>query len=70
MLTRDLCRRLRTVAIIRVARWRWFEAADGIERGVAKTIQQKKVTYDLERQMAGATKVKTSEFAKYIVENI
>ena len=44
--------------------------ADGIERGMAKTIQQKKVTYDLERQMAGATKVKTSEFAKYIVENI
>ena len=49
---------------------KWFEAADGIERGVARTIQQKKVTYDLERQMAGATKVKTSEFAKYIVENI
>jgi isocitrate dehydrogenase len=49
---------------------RWFEAADGIERGMAKTIQQKKVTYDLERQMEGATKVKSSEFAKYIVENV
>ncbi len=49
---------------------KWNEAADGIERGIAKTIQQKKVTYDLERQMTGATKVKTSEFAKYIVENI
>ncbi len=48
----------------------WHEAADGIERGVATTIQQKRVTYDLERQMEGATKVKTSEFAKYIVENI
>jgi len=48
----------------------WYEAADAIERGIAKTIQQKKVTYDLERQMAGATKVKTSEFAKYIVENV
>ncbi len=48
----------------------WLEAADAIETGMAKTIQQKKVTYDLERQMAGATKVKTSEFAKYIVENI
>ncbi len=48
----------------------WFEAADGVERGVARTIQQKKVTYDLERQMEGATKVKTSEFAKYIVENV
>jgi isocitrate dehydrogenase len=49
---------------------RWLEAADGVERGVARTIHQKKVTYDLERQMEGATKVKTSEFAKYIVENI
>ncbi|HEX8254710.1 MAG TPA: isocitrate dehydrogenase (NADP(+)) [Thermoanaerobaculia bacterium] len=49
---------------------KWFEAADAIETGIAKTIQQKKVTYDLERQMTGATKVKTSEFAKAIVENI
>jgi isocitrate dehydrogenase len=49
---------------------RWFEAADAIERGMARTIQQKRVTYDLERQMTGATKVKTSEFAKYVVENI
>jgi isocitrate dehydrogenase len=49
---------------------RWFEAADAIENGIAKTIQQKKVTYDLERQMSGATKVKTSEFAKHIVENL
>jgi isocitrate dehydrogenase len=48
----------------------WDEAADAIERGLAKTIGQKKVTYDLERLMQGATKVKTSEFAKYIVENI
>ena len=48
----------------------WLEAADAIEKGVARTIQQKKVTYDLERQMPGATKVKTSEFAKHIVENI
>ena len=49
---------------------KWWEAADAIERGMAKTIQQKKVTYDLERMMEGATKVKTSEFGKYIVENI
>ena len=49
---------------------RWDEAADAIERGVAETIRQKKVTYDLERQMQGATKVKTSEFAKAIVANI
>jgi isocitrate dehydrogenase len=49
---------------------KWFEAADGIERGVAKTIQQKRVTYDLERQMDGAIKVKTSEFARAVVENM
>ena len=49
---------------------KWFEAADAIERAIAKTIAQKKVTYDLERLMQGATKVKTSEFGKAIVENI
>ncbi|HJW94676.1 MAG TPA: isocitrate/isopropylmalate family dehydrogenase, partial [Thermoanaerobaculia bacterium] len=49
---------------------RWFEAAEAIEAAVAKTISQKKVTYDLERQMAGATKVSTSEFGRTIVENI
>jgi len=49
---------------------RWFEAAEAIETAVAKTITQKKVTYDLERQMDGATKVSTSEFGKAIVENI
>ena len=31
---------------------------------------QKKVTYDLERQMEGATKVSTSEFGRAIVENV
>jgi isocitrate dehydrogenase len=49
---------------------KWWEAADAIERGLAKTIQQKRVTYDLERQMEGATKVSTSEFGRAIVENI
>lgn len=48
----------------------WTEAADLIYSALAKTIQQKKVTYDMERLMAGATKVKTSEFANYIVENM
>ena len=49
---------------------KWWEAADAIERGIATTIRQKRVTYDLERQMEGATKLKTSEFARAIVENI
>jgi isocitrate dehydrogenase len=49
---------------------KWWEAADAIESGIAKTIQQKRVTYDLERQMIGATRLSTSEFGRAIVENI
>jgi isocitrate dehydrogenase len=48
----------------------WNEAADLIERGLERTIEQKKVTYDFERLMEGATKVKTSEFASYIIGNM
>ena len=43
---------------------------DLIEKGIQQTIEQKKVTYDFERLMPGATKVKTSEFASYIIENM
>ncbi|MFY9751698.1 MAG: NADP-dependent isocitrate dehydrogenase [Candidatus Acidiferrales bacterium] len=48
----------------------WKEAAALIENGIARTIQQKRVTYDLERLMQGATKLKTSEFATAIIENM
>ncbi len=48
----------------------WGEAARLIEEGIGKTILQKRVTYDLERLMPGATKVKTSEFASAIIENM
>ena len=48
----------------------WNEAADLIEGGMERTILQKKVTYDFERLMQGATKVKTSEFADSIIENM
>jgi len=48
----------------------WSEAARLIEDGIARTIQQKKVTYDLERMMPGATKVGTSAFATAIIENM
>lgn len=48
----------------------WKDVAQTIERAFAKTIQQGKVTYDLERLMTSATKLKTSEFAKAIVENM
>ncbi len=48
----------------------WSEAARLIENSMARTIQQKYVTYDFERQMQGATKAKTSEFATRIIQNM
>jgi isocitrate dehydrogenase len=47
----------------------WQEAADLVIHGLEETILQKRVTYDLERLMDGATKVRTSEFATAIIEN-
>jgi isocitrate dehydrogenase len=48
----------------------WPEAAKLIESSLEKTIQQKYVTYDFERQMQGATKAKTSEFASRMISNM
>lgn len=48
----------------------WNEAGKMIEISLAKTISNKTVTYDLERQMEGATKLKTSEFGQKIIENM
>ncbi|MCK5327101.1 MAG: NADP-dependent isocitrate dehydrogenase, partial [Candidatus Latescibacteria bacterium] len=48
----------------------WKEAADLVVRGLAETITQKRVTYDLERQMEGATLVMCSEFGAAIAENM
>jgi isocitrate dehydrogenase len=48
----------------------WREAAELIYKGIQETIKQKRVTYDLERLMEGATKVKTSEFGTAIIENM
>ena len=48
----------------------WKEAAKLIEDGIARTIQQKRVTYDLERLMPGAVKLGTSSFASAIIENM
>src|SRR6185437_12450990 len=47
----------------------WNEAADLVEQGLERTIEQKKVTYDFERLMEGATRVKTSEFGNFIIVN-
>ncbi|MBI3263912.1 MAG: isocitrate dehydrogenase (NADP(+)) [Acidobacteria bacterium] len=48
----------------------WREPADLIERALERTIQQKKVTYDLARQMDGATELKTSQFGDAIIANM
>ncbi|MDP3024718.1 MAG: isocitrate dehydrogenase (NADP(+)) [candidate division Zixibacteria bacterium] len=48
----------------------WREAAELIYKGIQETIKQKRVTYDLERLMEGATKVRTSEFGTAIIENM
>jgi isocitrate dehydrogenase len=48
----------------------WDEAADLIIGSLEKTIAQKRVTYDFERLMSGATLLKTSEFGNAMVENM
>lgn len=48
----------------------WHEAAKLIEDSLEHTIQQKKVTYDFERMLEGATKVATSEFASHMIQNM
>jgi isocitrate dehydrogenase len=56
---------------VMLLRWLgWGEAADRVEHGLAETISQKRVTYDLERQMDGATLLKTSQFADAIIGNL
>ena len=48
----------------------WTEAAEKIERGISKSIAAKTVTYDFERLMEGATKLKCSEFGDAIISNM
>ena len=48
----------------------WNEAAEAVNRGMGGAIDAKTVTYDLERQMEGATTVKTSEFGQAVIEHM
>ena len=48
----------------------WNDAAELVSEALKRTIAQKRVTYDLERQMEGATRLKTSEFGAAIVDNM
>ena len=48
----------------------WNEAGKLIERAIESAIEQKRVTYDFERQMDGATLVSCSGFGDVLIENI
>jgi len=56
---------------VMLLRWLdWQEAANAVEKGLEASVAEKRVTYDLARQMKGATEVKTSEFAEAIIGNL
>lgn len=48
----------------------WQEAADLIYKGLSGAIGAKRVTYDFERLMEGATLLKTSEFGDEVIKNM
>ena len=48
----------------------WKEVSEAIQTALQKTIQAKIVTYDLARQLRGATQVKCSEFGRAIIKNM
>jgi isocitrate dehydrogenase len=48
----------------------WKEAADLIVKGLQDSILKKRVTYDFERQMEGAVKLKCSDFGTEIISNM
>jgi len=48
----------------------WSDAADAIIRGLSGAIAARRVTYDLARQMPGATEVSTSQFAECIIDHV
>jgi isocitrate dehydrogenase len=48
----------------------WNEVGKRIPKALEKTISQKRVTYDLARQMRGAKKLRCSEFATAVIENL
>jgi isocitrate dehydrogenase len=48
----------------------WFDAADIIRDAVEETIQDRTVTYDIDRQIEGGERVSTSRFAELVAEKI
>jgi isocitrate dehydrogenase len=48
----------------------WRDVAELIEKGISGAVAARTVTYDLERQMEGARLLKTSEFARAIIDHM
>ncbi len=48
----------------------WFDAADLVRDAVEETIQDRTVTYDIDRQIEGGERVSTSTFAELVAEKI
>jgi isocitrate dehydrogenase len=57
-------------AVMMLEHMKWLEAAAMIVSGIEGAIKARTVTYDLERQMEGATKVGTSGFADAIIKHM
>lgn len=48
----------------------WFDASNHVKESVEETLLDKTVTYDVYRQIKGGEKVKCSEFAEKVIENM
>ncbi|MHC4197779.1 MAG: isocitrate dehydrogenase (NADP(+)) [Planctomycetota bacterium] len=48
----------------------WDEGAECLISAIGKTVSQKKVTYDLARQIEGATELSTSDFGNELIKNM
>ena len=57
-------------AVMMLEYMEWNEAADLVNKGLEGAVEAKTVTYDLERQMEGATKVSTSQFGEAIIQHM
>jgi len=57
-------------AVMMLEHMKWQEAAEAVVRGLEGAVAAKTVTYDLERQMEGATTVSTGEFGEAIVHHM
>jgi len=57
-------------AVMMLEYLKWDKAAEAINKAIEKTIKKKTVTYDLHRQMKGAKKLSTSQYATQIIKNM